>query len=259
HLLGARVAHQFFGTEDNYDYVLLVIWVFQPMEGLLQLTALGAAWLHGCLGLRGWLRLKPWYAGAQPYLFAGALLVPTLAFLGTVTAGREVAALYRQPGWYDRVAADIHFARPSQVASLYDARRIILLGYAGILIAAIAARFIRNEMIRRQSVRVTYSDGRVVELHRGSTILEGSRQAGIPHASVCGGRGRCSTCRVRIVAGLADLPLASLTEQRVLARVGAAPDVRLACQVRPVRHAAVLPLLAPSIASADALGPSVRR
>src|SRR5690348_3260075 len=59
HLLGTRLAHDFFGTEDNYDYVLLVIWVCQPQEGLLQLTALAAAWLHGCLGLRGWLRLKP--------------------------------------------------------------------------------------------------------------------------------------------------------------------------------------------------------
>src|ERR1019366_5180236 len=49
-LLGTRGAHQFFGTQDNYDYVLLVIWVFQPLEGLLQLTALVVAWLHGCIG-----------------------------------------------------------------------------------------------------------------------------------------------------------------------------------------------------------------
>ena len=252
HLLGTRLSHEFFGTEDNYDYVLLVIWVFQPVEGLLQLTALGAAWLHGCLGLRGWLRLKPWYASAGPYLFAAALLVPTLAFLGTVTGGREVARLYRQAGWYDQVAATIHFADAGQLARLYEARRIILLVYAGILVAAIGARQIRNEMIRRQSVSVTYSDGRVVELHRGSTILEGSRQAGIPHASVCGGRGRCSTCRVRIVAGLADLPPAGAEERRVLNRIGAPPSVRLACQTRPQRPVEIVLLLPAAATTRDA-------
>src|SRR2546425_4382266 len=41
---------------------------------------------------------------------------------------------------------------------------------------------------------------------------EASRLAGILHASVCGGRGRCSTCRVRVVRGLADLPLARSEE-----------------------------------------------
>lgn len=252
HLLGTRGAHQFFGTQDNYDYVLLVIWVFQPLEGLLQLTALVVAWLHGCIGLRGWLRLKPWYPAAQPYLFAGALLAPTFAILGTVAAGREVAALYLQPGWYDRAAAIIHFADASQLASLYEARRILLIAYAAILCMTILARLVRNEMIRRQSVSITYPDGRIVELHRGSTILEGSRQAGIPHASVCGGRGRCSTCRVRIVAGLEELPPASREERRVLDRVGAPPSVRLACQTRPTRPVEIVLLLPANATTRDA-------
>jgi len=252
HLLGTRAAHQYFGTEDNYDYVLLIIWVFLPMEGLLQMTALVAAWLHGCIGLRGWLRLKPWYPKAQPYLFAGALLVPVLAILGTITAGREVAILYKQPGWYEQIAATVHFADAAQLASLYAARRILLIIYAGIVLAAILARLIRNEMVRRQSVNVTYADGRVVELHRGSTILEGSRQAGIPHASVCGGRGRCSTCRVRVMAGLEDLAPASPEEKRVLDRVGAPPGVRLACQTRPTKPVEIVLLLPATATTRDA-------
>ena len=61
-----------------------------------------------------------------------------------------------------------------------------------------------------------------------------SRIAGIPHASVCGGRGRCSTCRVRIGGpDRAQLPPPSPDEQKVLARVGAPDNVRLACQLRP--------------------------
>ncbi len=94
---------------------------------------------------------------------------------------------------------------------------------------------------------------------RGFTILDASRLAGIPHASVCGGRGRCSTCRVRVSDGLADLPAPSEAERRVLARVGAAPDVRLACQTRPSRDVAVEPLLAPSVAPTEAFATDVRQ
>jgi adenylate cyclase len=88
-----------------------------------------------------------------------------------------------------------------------------------------------------------YPDGRAVVVPVGVTVLEASRLARIPHASVCGGRGRCSTCRIRVVHGLADLPSSSPEELRVLQRVGAPPDVRLACQLRPTGDLAVLPLL----------------
>src|SRR5439155_5714483 len=69
----------------------------------------------------------------------------------------------------------------------------------------------------------------------------------------------CSTCRVHVTRGLGDLPAPSEAEQRVLARAGAAPDVRLACQTHPVRDVNVTPLLAPSTAPIDALAADVRQ
>ena len=244
HVVGTRGANAWFGTNDSYEYVLLVIWVFYPMEGVIQIAALATAWLHGCIGLRGWLRLKPWYGQAQPYLFAAALLIPILAFLGFVEAGREVDYLYREPGWFAGAQARIHFATQAQAASLYAARRGFLVGYALLVILVLAARQLRDYLRRLNAVMVTYADGEIVELHRGATILDASRQAGIPHASVCGGRGRCSTCRVRILAGLEQLPPPDLNEIRVLQRVGAPPNVRLACQTRPTHPVQVVPLLA---------------
>ena len=244
HVVGTRGVNAWFGTNDSYEYVLLVIWVFYPMEGVIQIAALGAAWLHGCIGLRGWLRLKPWYGQAQPYLFAAALLIPILAFLGFVEAGREVDYLYREPGWFAEAQARIHFATQAQAASLYAARRGFLVGYALLVILVLAARQLRDYLRRLNAVIVTYTDGEIVELHRGATILDASRQGGIPHASVCGGRGRCSTCRVRILAGLEQLPPPDLNEIRVLQRVGAPPNVRLACQTRPTHPVQVVPLLA---------------
>jgi adenylate cyclase len=65
----------------------------------------------------------------------------------------------------------------------------------------------------------------------------------VPHASVCGGRGRCSTCRVRVLdADLQQIP-PDEEEKKVLERVGAPPDVRLACQMIPSGKVKVIRLL----------------
>jgi len=88
---------------------------------------------------------------------------------------------------------------------------------------------------------------------RGTSVLEASRLARIPHASVCGGRGRCSTCRVRVRTAQPGLPPASENEQRVLDRIGARRNVRLACQLRPTGPVEVTPLLPPFAHAADGL------
>jgi adenylate cyclase len=60
---------------------------------------------------------------------------------------------------------------------------------------------------------------------------------------MCGGRARCSTCRVRVTAGQEFCPPAANDEQATLDRIGAPPDVRLACQLRPVGDVSVVPLV----------------
>jgi adenylate cyclase len=65
-------------------------------------------------------------------------------------------------------------------------------------------------------------------------VLDANRRAGIPHASMCGGRARCSTCRVRVLQGSGALPPPSPAETLMLTPRGADRAVRLACQLRPV-------------------------
>ena len=76
-------------------------------------------------------------------------------------------------------------------------------------------------------------------------MLDASRRAGIPHPSLCGGRARYSTCRVRVLLGLERLPPMAPVEARVLARLGADRAVRLACQLKPEADISVWPLLPP--------------
>jgi adenylate cyclase len=243
HLLGTKISALAFGTEPLYAYILLVLWVFSPWIGVQQAILVLVAWTHGVIGLHFWLRIRPWYPRGRLLLFAGALLLPMLALLGFAEAGREVARLYRDPAWFEQAKAAIRFPDAAQVALLYGVQRWFLVGFAFLIAATLAARLVRDRLLRRGAIAIDYPEGRRVDVPRGTTILEASRIGGIPHASVCGGRGRCSTCRVRVTAGLTHLPPASAEEKRVLDRVGAAPNVRLACQTRPSHGCAVTPLL----------------
>ncbi|MCH8110695.1 MAG: adenylate/guanylate cyclase domain-containing protein [Proteobacteria bacterium] len=252
HIIGTRLLNAVYGVGDAYTYVVLVLWEFAPAKGVQQTLVLAIAWFHGCMGLHFWLRLKPWYPALVRYLYAVSILVPVLALLGFFKAGQEVSALARDPDWLNAVFTGLPFPDAEAVAFATDARAAALWVIGLLFVAVFAARLARTAWERRKGVfHLVYPGDRRVRATRGATILEVSRAAGIPHASVCGGRGRCSTCRVRIGYGLDALDAPSAEEQRVLKRVGAPPGVRLACQTRPVRDLQVTPLLPPNASPRD--------
>ena len=251
HVVGTRGSATFFGTEDSYTLVLLIHWVTDRHYLLIQTAGLLAAWAHGCIGLHQWLRLKPWYGNAAPWLQALAVAIPMASLAGYVSAGREVVSLAADPAWLRDFLGRSRIPDPDATALLLQVTDTIILSVFMLLFLVIAARGLRAAIERsRGVVRVTYPGGKTVARPAGRTILEFSRAAGIPHAAVCGGRGRCSTCRVRITAGSESLPASSDDERRVLRRVGAGEQIRLACQTRPTQDIAVVPLLPPATATA---------
>jgi adenylate cyclase len=255
HVVGTRVAHELYGYQDSYSLVALTLWELRPEAGARQLLVIALAWIHGCLGLRASLRLRPWYPRASHALLAAAVLVPVLAALGFAEGGREAAARARAAGGAAIVQRAANAPPPAEAAALEAIREALLWTYGLLLVGVVVARAGRAWQARRRgTVRLRYPDGREVNIARGFSVLEASRLAGIPHASVCGGRGRCSTCRVRVDRGGEDLAPPSDAERRVLRRVGAPPNVRLACQLRPTRDVDVVPLL-PATALAAAGGP----
>jgi adenylate cyclase len=259
HVVGTRLAHEVAGTQDSYTLVLLVLWQLDPAAGLRQSVVLVIAWLHGCVGLHFWLRLRPWYRRAFRAVYSGFLLLPVLALLGFAEAGREISRLAQDPAFVPRVLAAANLPTPEQRVVLGRVSSGFFWGHLGAIGLILAARAVREHRRHRQGVRVGYPDGREVLVPLGVSLLEASRWAGIPHASVCGGRGRCSTCRVRVIRGEEHLPAATVDELRVLGRVGAPAHVRLACQVRPRRDLAVVPLVPAGAGPAEALGPADHR
>ena len=254
HVLGTGVASEIHGTDDTYAYVLLALWAHDPLVALRQAAATLVVWSHACIGLHYWLRLKSWYGRARPWLHAGALLLPVVSLLGFVSAGRAVAALDEEPGWRENLLAEVGAPALEDLAIFLTVERWTLIGLGTLLVVVLAARVVRGRIESRLfRLSVRYPGGREVRITPGTSILEASRTNGIPHASVCGGRSRCSTCRVRINEGQDALPPPSPEERRVLDRVGVPPDVRLACQTRPRADVSVTPLLPPGVGPTEGL------
>jgi adenylate cyclase len=253
HFVGTRGTHQMFGTEDNYAYILLAQWKFSANGVYWQTAGLFAAWIHGCIGLYYWLRLRPWFRTVAPGLFAGAILLPVTAWLGYYIAGKEVLSLAENKEWLAEAYRVIQPPDSKEFATVKDVTfwvRVFVVGLIGLVLTCRGARTLIER--RRSMFSVEYPNARLVRCANGISILEASMLNNIPHASVCGGRGRCSTCRVRIVEGEDNLPAPSAEETRVLERVGAPPRVRLACQAIPTGDISIIPLLSPSASPKDA-------
>ncbi|MFQ5567621.1 MAG: adenylate/guanylate cyclase domain-containing protein, partial [Paracoccaceae bacterium] len=71
------------------------------------------------------------------------------------------------------------------------------------------------------------------EVGAGETLLEAGLRSGVPFAHACGGRAKCSTCRIWVLDGLGGLPQRAAAEASMADRLGLADEVRLACQLRP--------------------------
>jgi adenylate cyclase len=246
-----RVGGLLFGRDPPmYAAPLLAYWVARPYMVGVQFLLLTVAWTHACIGLYFWLRLKPFFKWAAPFLLAIAVLLPPLAMTGTHRGAHEATERAAQPQWR---AEHIKPTTPAQRAVIDE---ITLFYFPIFYVSAIVLVFVARGMrawieSRRGLITVSYP-GRRVQVPRGMSILEASLRFNVPHASVCGGRARCSTCRVRIVGDRSALPRPSGREAFVLARVGASgnPAIRLACQLRPQADVSVITVL-PANVGAD--------
>jgi adenylate cyclase len=262
HITFTRGAQSALGIEVDYGHELLLLWpAVWVQQGLLLLIV----WVHACIGVHFWLRLRPWYPAAMPWLAGLAVAVPALAQTGWIAAARRE---------YDRLqaagdAAGGSAANAQDAAAMIQALgqlqnllQDIALGAAAIVAAVIAVRMLMQRYKTR--IRVTYGDGTTVNATAGTSLLDVSRMAGIPHMSVCGGRARCSTCRTLVTAGGENLTAPAEAERTLLNRLNADESIRLACQARLRGDVSIRPLIQPQAAASvprrtDPLGWGVER
>ena len=244
HVVSTRVALTLTGFDAGYATVLLLQWVLIPWLAALQGVAVLVVWLHATIGIHFWLRTKAWYPAWRPAFATVGLLLPTLALAGFVTAGNQIVR-----------SAGANVQTVMTAGTLEQINSYVAIGWTlhvCLVLLPFAARALRNLGERRsRAPLLTHSGGRTIPLIRGATVLETLRAHGIPHASVCGGRARCTTCRVLVTKGLDALPQPEGLEAKALMRIAATPGMRLACQIRPTADIAVTPLLAADASAAD--------
>jgi adenylate cyclase len=253
HVIGVRLGQSLFNQEKLYPQELYAFWVANPLRSLQISTVLVIAWVHGCIGLYFWLRMKTFFKRAAPFLLAAAVLVPTLALLGLYQAGRTVVAISRDAAWQANNLSQHQVGTPAQQDMLSDIVHHFITGYLVLIGIVVLARGLRALNERRGGViNLSYGNGRTIRVPKGLSVLEASLRNNVPHASVCGGRARCSTCRIRIIGDCGGLPEPSQREAFVLARVGSNdPSIRLACQLRPTADLSFFQLFIPSLAGAN--------
>jgi adenylate cyclase len=229
HVVSTRIEWMLTGYGDGYYQVLPALWS-NAFNATRQSIALLLAWAHGCLGAWFWMRGRSWYPRYFLFFYSFAVLVPLLALLGFAAGARSLEVGLPSTTWFMP-----HRTPPEIIGQI---RTSIVAG----LLAMIGATLVLRAIPVRGKIRVTYPD-RAISVAKGFSVLEASRAAGIPHLSICGGRGRCSTCRVRVTEGLERQPLASDAERATLIRIGAPDNVRLACQLRPSHNLSISPIL----------------
>ena len=251
HVVSTRIAESFLSTNVFYSTAFLVQWLMYPWLGIVQVAAVLTVWVHACIGIHFWLRTKPWYPHWRPYFFGVGLLLPALALSGYVTAGNQVMREAKNPDYAQAVLDDSNMT-PDNLAAITRFAEIGLGLHFGLVLLPFAARGVRSwHTRRRRPPMLAHPGGRTVAIPPGATVLETLRQYKIPHASVCGGRARCTTCRILVTKGQDELPAPSGLEAKALAKIGATEGTRLACQIHPTSDISIVPLLAADASAAD--------
>ena len=168
-----------------YAAPLLAYWVARPYMVGVQFVLLTVVWIHACIGLYFWLRLKPFFRWAAPFLLAIAVLLPVLAMTGTHRGAHEVTGLAANPQWRSQ---NIEPTPPPQRAAIEDITLYyfpIFYGVRSCWCSLRAAFGCARTPSRHEHGDLSRAQG---ALPAGLSMLETSIRYNVPHASVCGGR-----------------------------------------------------------------------
>jgi adenylate cyclase len=207
-------------------------------------------WVHGVIGIHGLLKFN--FKSYQRYMFGFKFIywfVPIGAVLGFIAGLREtsVLATIENLKGNENFIMSFFGAIPQEAFAYIAPVEPLVMNNYPVFVLAVLFLCILNVVRARYfgRVKISYPGGNEFSVPRGTTILEASRLAGIPHVSVCGGKGRCTTCRVKVVSGIEDVSEPNAHEARVIKRLGLDADVRLACQLKPSKNLSVIPLINP--------------
>ena len=242
HVVGTRLTRSLLDFDTTYHYVVTILWnddwyrIKQPLLVLI-------VWGHATVGLHFWLRLKAWYTKSLPYVYAFAILLPVLRCSGLfVPANRLVSSTPLRKCWS-------RYSGPGAMPVLNSASlsTLWLTGDSGYLpgywsphcwpgnCVDLSEHAIPSGYTIHQAGCLLPRSGKpcwIRYVRQGSRMLRcaAAGHAVRPAVFASAKVGRHWTNRRRL-------------EFAALQRIGAEPNVRLACQTRPQHDLSITPLL----------------
>src|SRR5258705_4755285 len=199
HLAGVRFDDALFQHQKLYPQVFYSYWIIWPYKMWLMFIVLIVSWVHGCIGLYFWLRMKRCFKAAAPFLLAAAVLIPTLAMLGLYQGGRRVVHDSGTAQWKADNLSLRQVGTPAEQHIIDGIVDYFLIGYVGLIGFVFIARGVRTLNERRGGmINLSYGNGRTGCAPEGISVLGASLRNNVPHASICGGAPHGSTCRIRV-------------------------------------------------------------
>lgn len=256
HVLGVTLAANMLSFEPSYQSTLAVFWVQSPWEGLRQVLVVGVTWIHGCIGLFTWMRLNSWWPKAALIAYPLAVLIPVSALLGFVEAGNQVVELSLNATTDTPLVSEEDAAKFATAFEFYTTIKWSVIGaYLAVVAIMLVARKLRLRSTETGILTLSYLTGGTIRAEGGLSLLEAAQLNDVPHANTCKGRGRCGTCRVRIISSSVNLPEPLEIERKTLTRFESSDNVRLACQLVPTSGEIELERMLPPDVGLEALIP----
>jgi adenylate cyclase len=213
-------------------------------------------WIHGTLGLYYMIKIKTWYSKVSGIFKFFVIVIPILALLGIYRASREVIYEIEKHNALDEILKVSNITDYQAHKNKIINYEIYTIGtYTFLIFSLFLIRFSYNKIrLKNHASDIHFADGTSIRIMKGMTILDGILLNGIPHAHVCGGRGRCTTCRIRIEKGMENLNKPGFDENSILHKISAPENVRLACQCQPTGQVKIHPLLPANISVQKVMG-----
>lgn len=264
HIAASFIITKIFGGSETYSLLFAAIGSGEKsvmiMDAVFYSLMTVFIWTHGVIGLDAYLKQQAVHHGKYsfymnyPSFFKFVYwIIPIGAVLGWLSGLRDMSFIAQIKSLELGIPAQNYFGSiimkhiPVEAFPVVLAVEPIVMKYYPLFILFVVLVCIFNIVRARFFGRivVNYPGGESVSIPKGTTVLEASRMGGIPHQSVCGGRGRCTTCRIKVTGYEAMLPAPSGHEIKAIERVGLDDKVRLACQLKPTSNISVQPLLNP--------------
>ena len=261
HVAVSFIITKVFPGEETYELVFAAI--HAAPDDYLSNTLLFSfmtifIWFHGVIGIDSYFKHKATqnkkfsiYLRFLPIFIIFYWILPTASVLGFLVGLKEMDFIIQIKALenIDKFLFSVlNKYIPSDAFPFVFQVQPLVMNYYPIFILSIII-LISLSILKTKfygTIEVKYPGNKSVLISKGTSILEASKIGNISHQAICGGRGRCTTCRIKIISDKNKVNRPNVNEIKAIERAGLDDGIRLACQLRPTNDISVIPLLNPN-------------